>query len=193
MLEFRDGAEGIAGAVDEERGRAQVGEMLGALLLGLARGMQRVGEQQQRRELNPVPRRRACWIGVRRRSGRRGNGCASFDSPRRRLRRRGKVNLSHSGDGVFQTGAVAGSVAGAGRAEGSGLAIGQVAAQDGETGGGESFSQSDQQGGLGVGAGAVGEDEAVAVGSLGRVQVAADFGSTALSAKARMDGGTRPF
>ena len=47
LFDFSDGAEGIARALDEERGSAQVGEMLGALLLGVARGMQRIREQEQ--------------------------------------------------------------------------------------------------------------------------------------------------
>jgi hypothetical protein len=46
VLEFFDGSEGITGALHEQRWRAQVGEMLRALLLGFARWVQWIGEKQ---------------------------------------------------------------------------------------------------------------------------------------------------
>ena len=48
-LQLFDRAERIAGTVHEERGRAQVRKVLRALLLGTARRMERVGQQQQAR------------------------------------------------------------------------------------------------------------------------------------------------
>ena len=47
LAEILDRAEGVLCAVNEERGRAEVGEVAGALLLRLAGRVQRVGEQQQ--------------------------------------------------------------------------------------------------------------------------------------------------
>src|ERR1039458_6742930 len=42
LRQLGDGAEGVSGATYEQSRGAQVGEMLGALLIGLARGMERI-------------------------------------------------------------------------------------------------------------------------------------------------------
>lgn len=161
-LEFGDGAEGIAGAVDEERGCAQVWEMLRALLLGAARRMQRVGEQQEGGGevwlFGAEHARLAPAIGV-----------ASEEDATGR-------ELFYSSDCSGETGTVAGGVSGAGRAEGPHLTKGQVTAQHGEAGGGKSFGQRTKERGLCICAGAMGEDQAVAVGIFREVQESADGG-----------------
>jgi len=127
--------------------------MLGALLLGLARRMQRVGEQEEGGN----------WLGVFCGLGAEHAGLASAIGVAAEEEAAGNY-FFQGGERVLQAGAVAGGVAGAGRAEGSRLAIGEIAAQDGESGGGESFGEGDEQRGLRVGTGAVGEDEGVSVG-----------------------------
>jgi hypothetical protein len=77
---------------------------------------------------------------------------------------------------VLEAGAIAGGVAGSGRAEGLRLAIRQIDAEHRDAGAAENFSESDEQRSVGVRAGAVSEDEAVAAGSLGEMKEAADFG-----------------
>ena len=67
-------------------------------------------------------------------------------------------HLPHCGDGILQAGAIAGGVGGAGRAVGSGLAVRQVAAQNGESVRSESLCERDQQRGLSVGTGAMRQD-----------------------------------
>lgn len=162
VLEFGDGAEGIARAVDEERGCAQVGKMLRALLLGTARGMQRVGEKQegrgQVRLLGAEHARLASAIGV----------ASEVDATGR--------EFFYSSDCMGKAGTVTGGVSGPGRAEGAHLAKGQVAAQHGEAGGGESFGQGTKEWGLCICAGAMGEDQAVAVRVFREVQESADGG-----------------
>src|SRR6266576_5045437 len=79
-------------------------------------------------------------------------------------------------DCILQAGAVAGSVTGTGWAEGSCLAVGQIAAEDGIACAGECVGQRDKQRSLGVASGTVGQDQSVAVGSCGEVQKSADRG-----------------
>jgi len=69
--------------------------------------------------------------------------------------------LSQPCYGIAEALAVASGVAGAGRAEAAKLAERQVAAQDGEAGGGEGVRERAQQWRLAVGARAVGQYEAV--------------------------------
>lgn len=55
---------------------------------------------------------------------------------------------------------------------GTGLAVGQIAAEDGESGAGKGFGEGDEQRGAAVGSGAVGEDQAASgAGGGGRVRV----------------------
>jgi len=49
LFDFRDRAEGIARALDEEAGRIQIEEVLGAELVGLAWWVQWIREQKQAR------------------------------------------------------------------------------------------------------------------------------------------------
>jgi hypothetical protein len=56
------------------------------------------------------------------------------------------------------------------------LPVGQVAAEHGETGCGEGLGEGDQQRGLGVAAGAVGQNQAILIGSFGNVQESSDVG-----------------
>ena len=215
MLDLGDRAEGVAGTVDEERRGAQVGKMPRALLLRLARRMQRVGEQEQTSDeagvwlgkLGAEDGALASAVGVAGEEDFAGLRLVTIKIPvsrrfppnenrvgwatRRdlawripRSRKNGETwgtpdlcdYLPERGDGVFQAGAVAGGVGGAGRAEGSGLTIGQIAAQDGEPGGAEGFGKSNEQGSLGVRASAVGKDDGVAVGRVGEMEEAADVG-----------------
>lgn len=134
--------------------------MLRALLLGTARGMQRVGEQEQ------------------------GFGCLGlFGTEHAGLTSAVGVaaekNLAdgyflHRFNGIPEAGAVAGGVARAGRAKRSCLTIGQIAAENGESCSGKYFGESDQQWGLRVGASAVREDETVTIWSLGKMKKTAD-------------------
>lgn len=126
-LKFGDGAEGVACAVDEERGRAQVGKMLRALLLGAARRMERVGEQQEGRG--------QVWL-----LGAEHAGLASAIGVASEVDAAGQ-HCSHLCDCVLQACAVADGVAGAGRAKRTRLAKWQIAAEDGEARGGKGLGQ----------------------------------------------------
>jgi len=160
LLQFCDGAEGIARAVDEQRRGAQAGQMLGALLLWFARRMQGIGKQQQGWD--------QVWLFCAEDAGLApAVGMAGEED-------RARDCFLNCCDGILQAGAVAGGVAGAGRAPVSHLPIGQIAAQDGESGGGESLGQGDEQRSLRVRARAMGEDEAVAVGRFRNMQEATD-------------------
>ncbi len=201
VFEFDDSSERIARSGNEERGSVQAGKMLGALLLRTARRVQWIGEQKQAGGevtfLGAEHTSLTASVGVageedspfppnERRVGR--GILFLFTTPTLSQRRRqswgGWGNLillkirvrsfSDCGDGVFQSGAVAGGVAGTGRAKGSHLAIGQVAAQDGEPGGAESLGQRDQQRSLRAAARTVREDEAAAVGGFRNMQESAD-------------------
>jgi hypothetical protein len=136
--------------------------MLGALLLGLARGMERVGEQEERGD--------QVWLFSTEHAG-----LASAIGMTAQEEAAGN-HSSYGGEGVLQTGAVARGVTGAGWAEGPGLAIGKIAAQDGEAIRAESFGQGYEERGLCIRAGSVRKDQAVAVGSLRREEVTADSG-----------------
>ena len=75
----------------------------------------------------------------------------------------GIQDLSYGRGSILQSGTVAGGISGTRRAEGAHLAKGQIAAQHGEAFGGERFGQGAKQRGLGISAGAMGEDQAFAV------------------------------
>jgi len=140
----------------------QVGKMLGSLLFGLARRMQRVRKQQQGRD--------ECGIFSAEHAGlATAVGVASEK----------ETSGDHSSllrDRVFQAGAVAGGVAGTGRAEWPRLPVRQVAAEHGKAGCGEGLGEGDQQRSLGVAAGAVGQHQGVLIGSFGNVKKSANMG-----------------
>ena len=85
----------------------------------------------------------------------------------------GTQNRFHRCCGVFQAGTIAGGVSWAGWAEGSCLAVGQIAAKDGIACASECVGQCAEERGLGVASGAVGEDQSIAVGSFGGVEESA--------------------
>ena len=136
LLQLGDRAEGVARTRHEQRWRAQVGEVLGALLLGLARGMERVGEQEQRGD-------QARLFGAEH----AGLASAVGVTAEKNFARH---QLFHRGNRVLQPGAIAGGVAGAGGTEGSHLPIREITTQNGEPGGAEGLGERDQQRGLGV-------------------------------------------
>ena len=190
-LKFLNRPEGIAGALNEQRWRSQVWEMLRPLLLGPARRMQRIGQQQQSR--NQV------W-GVMGKLGAEHAGLASAIGvsaeidvsrrfaafvPRRVIRvptlsrqRTPGWGIHHSpecGNRVLQAGAVARGVARSRWPEGSRLAKGKIAAEHAEPGFGEGVSQCAGPWGLCTAACAVCQDKAAPVGCLGDVQKSADW------------------
>jgi len=136
--------------------------MLGSLLFGLARGMQRIREQQQG-----------------------GNERGIFGAEHAGLATSVRVSseeettgahFSKGGEGVLQPGAVASRIARAGRTEGPRLAIGQIAAKHGKAATAEGFRQRHEKRGCCVRTCAVGQDETIAVGILRRVEKTADLG-----------------
>ena len=130
--------------------------MLRALLLGAARGMQRVGEQEegrgQVRLLGAEHASLTAAIGVASEVDAAGQHC------------------SYLCDGVLQARTVDGGVAGAGRAKRTRLAKWQIAAEDGEARRGKGLGQGAEEWCLGVRSGAVSEDHAILVGSFRNVQ-----------------------
>ena len=136
--------------------------MLGALLFWFARRVQGIREQQQG-----------------------GNECGIFGAEHAGLATAVRVSsekktsgdhFSQLRDRVFQAGAVADSVAGTGWAEWPRLPERQVAAKHGEARCGEGLGEGDQQRGLGVAASAVGQNQAILIGSFGNVKKSADVG-----------------
>ena len=127
----------------EEAGELQFREVLNSWLIGLARSMQGIGQQDQA-------------IGQVRRFGAQHGGLASTvtlaaeeDTAR--------AEVARCGDGVSEALAIACGVAGARGAVGAGVAEREIASQDVESVSGEIFGECDQQDGLGVAAGAVSE------------------------------------
>src|SRR5437879_10313046 len=88
----------------------------------------------------------------------------------------GTRTIFQRSDCILQAGAVAGSVTGTGWAEGSCLAVAQIAAEDGIACVGECVGQRDKQRSLGVASGAVGQDQSVAVVRFRDVEESADRG-----------------
>jgi hypothetical protein len=153
LLEFGDGAEGVARAVDEERGGAQVGKMLRALLrrstgrmqgvrqkkktghetwffgaehAGLASAIGMAGEEQL--PIRSAPKK---ITTLRRAQGRLSPKIGEKWGTRLwKLPNHFRFQRCH---GIFQPGAVSGCIAGTGRTEGTSLAKRQIAAQDRET------------------------------------------------------------
>jgi len=136
--------------------------MLRALLLGLARRMQRVGQQEQTGDeaglLGTEHAGLTASVGV----------TAEINLP--------GIRLLHRFNGVLEAGPVSGCVAGAGRSPGAGLPVRQVAAQDLEAFCCEDFGQSYQDRGLCVPASAMREHEGVASRGFGKMKEAANFG-----------------
>src|SRR5260370_26788398 len=110
--------------------------MLSTHLVGLARRMQRVGEQQQTRDkfrlFGTEHAGLASAVGV----SAEGNASGYY--------------FLHRGDGVAQAGTITGRIARAGRSVSPQLAIREVAAQDCESGAGEGVGKCDQQWGCGI-------------------------------------------
>jgi len=159
-FDFRDGAERIARAVNEQRGRMQIGQMLCPLLLGTPRRMQRIREQQQ--SWNDIGffgakhARLAPAVGMAPKKD--ASGC----------------EVSQGVHRVFQPLAVAGSVARTGWAEGSRLPVRKVVAQDRETFSAERLGKRAKQRRLRVAASTVGKDEAVPISTFRHVQKSAN-------------------
>jgi len=118
--------------------------VLGALLLGPSRRMQRVGEQEQARD--------QIWL---------------FSTKHARLastiRMAGQADtagglLFHFCDCIFQAGPIAGCITGSGRPEGPHLPVRQIATQDCDSRSREGFCQGTKQRGLSIATRTVGQD-----------------------------------
>ena len=161
-LELFDRAEGVAGSMDEERGRAQVGEMLRALLFGASRRMKRVGQQKE--PCCQVGLFGAEHAGLATSVGVTAEVEAAFIMPDniptsgKTIEKWGAQDFFDRGDGVLQARAVARGVSRAGRAKGTSLTKRQIAPQDGKSVGRKPFGQRVEQRGLGIAARAVGQD-----------------------------------
>lgn len=77
-------------------------------------------------------------------------------------------------DGVFQAGAVSGSICRTGGAKGAELPVREIATKDRESASGKGLGECSEQRGLCVATSAVGKDQAVAVRVLGQMQKSAD-------------------
>lgn len=144
-IHFVERTKPVAGAVDEESRGLQSREVLGAELVGTTRGVERIGGQEQRFDNSGLGggEHRGLASAIRM--------AAEEDT--------GRTETAHR----FDSGAEAGLIprgAVARRTMGAKLAEGQVAAEDGEASLAEGVSEGDEERGLAVGAGAMGEDEA---------------------------------
>lgn len=166
LLEFWNQSEGIARAVDEQDLRAQIGQVLRALLLGLTRRMQRVRKQQQAsgefRLFGTEHARLASTIGM-----------AAEEDAARDL-------FSKGGNSVLQAGAIARGVARTGRSPGADLSKREIAAEDGESRGRECLCHDDQQRCSSVAACSVGKNDAIAIRLAGNMQKPTDLGVNAV-------------
>ena len=95
---------------------------------------------------------------------------------RKRREKWGTQDLFHRRYGVFQSGAVAGCIAGAGRAVGSDLPVWQITAEHGKSDVRKGFGKRDQQRRICVRACAVREDEPPAGWGFGEMQPSSNFG-----------------
>ena len=142
------GAEGIAGAVDEQCWCAQVGQVLRALLLRVARRMERIGEQQESAYQSRLFRTQhaglASAVGMAPQDDSGFCGRVRIPASGNIGRKRGTERGLYCGNCVLQSCPVPGGVAGTGRAERSRLPIRQIAAEHGDSGGGESIGQGPQ-------------------------------------------------
>src|SRR5437660_3859658 len=111
--------------------------MLRALLLGTARGMERVGEQQETGNqvwffgAEHAGLASAVGMAAEKNAGLFLLVRAKIPTSLRVREKWGAQTVFQRSDRVFQAGTIAGGVAGAGWAEGSCLAVGQIAAEDG--------------------------------------------------------------
>jgi len=148
--------------LDENAGDPQTREMLSARLLRSARRMQRIREQEQACDqlwfFRAEHARLSASVGMP--SKKYATGNCSF----------------HRGDGILQTGAVAGGVAQSRRAVRAGLAVREIATQNGESRASKGFCKSDEQWGCGVRSCAMREHEAIAVGVLRDMEKTANSG-----------------
>lgn len=164
LLQFFNRSERIARAVDEQRRRVQTWQMLRALLLGFARRVQGIGEQQQSRGNFRIFGAQHARLAAAIRVAAEKNMAWNF--------------LPERGDRILQSFAVVRGIARPGGSPGSRLPKGQIAAQHGESRGAKRFSHGDQQWSLRIPAGAVSQNQAVAVavGRLGNVEESANVG-----------------
>src|SRR5271157_665693 len=146
--------------MDEESGRFELWEKRGALLLGLVGRMQRIGEKQQRGgEMGALRRGHGglpAAVGVA-----AGEDAAGSE----------RSNGLHGARNAF---AVARGGRREGRAFGALLAERKIVAQHEVSGIRQCAGEAHQQRRIAIGAGAVGQNEGVAVGQRGTMQSAAD-------------------
>ena len=81
-----------------------------------------------------------------------------------------RSEFSNGGNGILQSCPIASCVSRPGRPIMPQLAVRELAAQNGESNGSKGFRERDQQRGLSIGPGAVGEDKAVGVLVFGAMQ-----------------------
>jgi len=153
-LHFFESGERVAGTVNKQAWRAQLGKVSGAELVGLVRRMQGIGKKQEA-------------VGELRLLGEKHGGLAPAVGMASDENAAGDL-LFRERDGATDTFAIAFGIA-AGRAEAAGNTKGKIEAENGKAGVSEGFGYGDEQLGLAIGTGAVGEDESVAVGTWGRV------------------------
>lgn len=143
-----DRAERIAGAVDEERGCPETGEVVGAERLRLARAMERIGQEQKRLDETGMRRGQHARLttAVRDPAETHPAGAEAAYGPHR----------------MAQPLAISPGCRGRRRPRRTRLTERQIAAQHGEACRRERRREIDEKRRLGVAAGAVGEDETVA-------------------------------
>lgn len=150
-LEFFGGTEGIAEAVDEEGGCMEAGEVGCAELVGLSWRVEGVGEEQEGGgNAGLFAGEEGCLAAA---VGVAAEEDAAGEAAGERV------------DGGEQAGAVAGCGAGRWRTGGPRLAEGEIASERGNAGGGEGLGCGDEEWRAAIGAGAMGEDEAVGTGT----------------------------
>ncbi len=143
--EFLGSAEGIAVAAGEQAGDAELREMVRTALRGGAGGMERVAEDEQT----------ADEVGL---FGQEHGGLTATVGVAAEVD--GEAGFGGElGDGVGEAGAVLGGAGGMGRPAGLADAVGHVDAEDSPAEGGEGVGEGDQEGGVSVRTGAMGEDE----------------------------------
>ena len=161
-FDLRDRAKRVARAVDEERGRYELREMLGAQLRRSFRRMQRIRQEQQ--TVNQLRLFRYEHSGLPPTVGVAAKKRASRDF------------RSHDRDCSTETFAVSLGTAGARRSKRASEAKGQVEAQHREAAGGERGGHFDQKLSLAIRASAMREHDAVAIGFSRLVEESADGG-----------------
>ena len=158
--EFVDGTEGVACAVDEESLGCELREMGRAQFVRAARWMERIGEQQEAVD--------EAWFG----SGEHGGltspvGMAAEEDVACRL-------AAHRGEGGLDSLLIAFCASARWRAVRARLAEGQIAAEDCDARVAECGREGNEERGVAIGSGAVGEDKSVAGRIGGEMQEAAN-------------------